>query len=292
MGDDDFNFADMIADEVGTSTETDEAPPSESGPQAAFQTLAARIQGSANAFEVLGVPQDADEEHIRSAYTELARHLHPDAFSGDSAEQIDLANEVFDKVRAAWDKIDTAEKRQKHIDHVILGKPTEDEEAMETVRAYMDAEASFKKGRAAFNAGRISAAHALFSSAHDNVPDELEFRVYLAYTTFNLNRKQDPVKANDALEQLKDLLDENLQQERRLDGGWVLLGRAYRETGQHEAAKKCLVQALRISTANPDVTRELRRLESAKEEAEHAKKGLFGKLFGRSKKKPKKRSRN
>ena len=42
----------------------------------------------------------------------------------------DRATEAFDKVREAWDALETDEKRQKYIDHVILGKPTEEEEAM------------------------------------------------------------------------------------------------------------------------------------------------------------------
>jgi hypothetical protein len=65
----------------------------------------------------------------------------------------------------------------------------------------------------------------------------------------------------------------------------VLLGRAYRERQMFDAAKRCQVQALRINAANPDATRELRRIEGAKEEAAASKKGLFGKLFGRKKKK-------
>ena len=286
MGDNDFDIADMIAAEVGSALPKDEAP--EAVADSPLQAMTERIENAANAFEVLGLTQEASEEDLRMAYTDLARQLHPDRYSSETSEIIDLANETFDKVRAAWDAVETEEKRQKYIDHVILGKPTEEEEAMETVRSYMDAEAEFKKGVAAFNAGRISSAHSLFQSARDKVPDELEFQVYLAYTTFNLNRKPDPELAKAALQNLKDLLDENQRQERQLDGGWVLLGRAYRERGQHEAAKRCLVQALRINAANPDATRELRRLEAARTEAEESKKGLFGKLFGRKKKSKKK----
>lgn len=285
MGDNDFDFADMIAAEVGTSLATDAVENEDTLTDNPLEDLAQRINAAQNAFEILGVEQESAQDDSRSAYTNLARQLHPDRFARESPEIIDLANELFDKVRDAWDNVDTPEKRQKYIDHVILGKPTEEEEAMETVRAYMAAEADFKKGQAAFNAGRISSAHTLFKSARANVPDELEFQVYLAYTTFNLNRKQNPDTANKAIEQLKDLLDKNQKQERRLDGGWVLLGRAYREREMFDAAKRCQVQALRINAANPDATRELRRIEGAKEEAAASKKGLFGKLFGRKKKK-------
>jgi tetratricopeptide (TPR) repeat protein len=287
VADDDFDLSDLIAEEVGSTLpgKEDEAAQLGDDPQAAqLHALAAQIQGAPTAFEVLGHARDSEQSDLREAYTRLAMQLHPDRYGNGSTEVIDLANELFDKVRDAWDHLETDEKRQKYCDHVLDGKPTEDEEAMETVRLYMEAEADFKRGLAAFNAGRISQAHKLFQGAHTAVPDELEFEIYLSYTTFNLNRQTDPDVAKDAMDQLKDALEVNQQQERKLDGGWVLMGRAYREQGNADAAKRCLVQALRINPANPDATRELRRLDGRSASgAPKKKKGFFGKLFGSKK---------
>ena len=62
----------------------------------------------------------------------------------------------------------------------------------------------------------------------------------------------------------------------------MLLGRAYRELGEKDAAKRALVQALRFNAANPDAPRELRRLEGKVRPTEaDAKPGFFKKLFGR-----------
>ncbi len=286
MGDNDFDIADMIAEEVGSALPEKEAATLElsDGPRVdQLYAMAAQIEAAGNAFELLGHDREADEQALRVSYTELAKKLHPDRFTGVSGEVLDLANGLFDKVRDAWDQVGDAESRQKYCDHVLDGKPTEEDEAMETVRVYMEAEAEFKRGLAAFNAGRISQAHKLFESASSSVPDEIEFEVYLAYTTFNMNRQTDPEKAGAAMERLKDALDANQNQERRLDGGWVLLGRAYRELGNNDAAKRCLVQALRFNPANPDATRELRRLEGGAPGG-GKKKGFFGKLFGGKKK--------
>ena len=91
--------------------------------------------------------------------------------------------------------------------------------------------------------------------------------------------------AQGAMSDLKDILDANAHQQRRLDGGWVLLGRAYRELGEKDAAKRALVQALRFNPANSDATRELRRLEGkASAPSEDKKPGFFGRLFGKNKK--------
>ncbi len=236
-------------------------------------------------YGLLGVTSQASKNLIKVAYFKLAKQLHPDRFAGSNSEILDLANGVFDKVREAWDVLETDEKRQKYCDHVLDGVPTEEEEAMETVRIYMDAEAEFKRGLAAFNAGRISQAHKLFESSSAAVPDELEFEVYLSYTTYNMNQQTNPEKAASAMESLKDALEANQNQERRLDGGWVLLGRIYREQGNAEAAKRCLVQALRFNPSNSDATRELRRLDGRNPAGpKPKKKGFFGKLFGGKKK--------
>jgi curved DNA-binding protein CbpA len=282
VGDDDFDIADMIAEEVGhdLSKEPEQAATLSDHPQAGqLHSIAGRIEGAGNAFEVLGHSREAEESVLRGAYTDLAKQLHPDRYAGASAELLELANTLFDKVREAWELLETPKKRQKYCNHVLDGKPTEDEEAMETVRVYLSAESDFKRGLAAFNAGRISQAHKLFRSASEAVPDEIEFEVYLAYTTYNLNRQTDPERAHAAMDQLKDALEANQNQERRLDGGWVLMGRAYREQGNNEGAKRCLVQALRFNPANPDAARELRRLTGGGG-GPAKKKGFFGKLFG------------
>ena len=279
MSDDSFDFADLIAEEVGAPLAAEDDHPL--APK--LHQLRARLEGAQNSFEVLGLTSEADGESLRSSYMELANMLHPDKYSDAPAEMQEQATESFDQVRAAWESVETEEKRQKYIDHVILGKPTEEEEAMEQVKALLDAEADFKKGLAAFNAGRISAAHKLFESAVAAAPEELEFCAYKAYTTFALNRKTDLEAANGAMNDLKDILDANSHQKRRLDGGWVLLGRAYRELGEKDAAKRALVQALRINAANPDAPRELRRLEgkASKASEPESKPGFFKKLFGR-----------
>jgi tetratricopeptide (TPR) repeat protein len=283
VGDNDFDIADMIAEEVGHDLpkEPVQAATLSDHPQAGqLHSIAGRIQGATTAFEVLGHTRDAEQSVLRGAYTDLAKQLHPDRFTAASEDLIDQASALFDKVREAYEQLETDEKRQKYCDHVLDGKPTEDEEAMETVRVYLSAESDFKRGLAAFNAGRISQAHKLFQGAAEAVPDEIEFEVYLAYTTFNLNRQRDPERANAAMDKLKDALEANQNQERRLDGGWVLMGRAYREQGNNEGAKRCLVQALRFNPANPDAARELRRLTGGGGGGPAKKKGFFGKLFG------------
>ena len=48
-----------------------------------------------NFYVVLGVPRDADEETIRTAYRILARRYHPDRGAGSSAEKFRSVNEAY-----------------------------------------------------------------------------------------------------------------------------------------------------------------------------------------------------
>ena len=48
-----------------------------------------------NFYSVLGIPPDADEHKVRSAYRILARRYHPDRGAGSSAEKFRQATEAY-----------------------------------------------------------------------------------------------------------------------------------------------------------------------------------------------------
>ncbi|MDG1478099.1 MAG: J domain-containing protein [Myxococcota bacterium] len=246
-------------------------------------TLAERVYAAENHFDVLGLSWEAPVEEFRAAYRDLARDLHPDRYIDATDEMQETATEVFDKIRAAFEVIGNDEERQKYTDKTIHGKKTEEELAMEQLQAYWSAESDFKKGLAAFNQGKLTSAHDFFTHAVDGVPDELEFRAYHAYTSFALERTRDPERALEHIDTLKSVIERNQEQERKLDAAWVLLGRAYRENGELETARRCIVQALRINASNSDATREMRRLKNPdrKPKEEKKKGGFFSKLFGK-----------
>jgi len=261
----------------------------------ALRELHGRLTTVEDHFEVFGLHWESDVEEFRKAHLELARQLHPDRFADASGELQDLANEAFDRVRVAWETLGDEEKRTAYIDRVIHGVKTEDELAMAQVEAFWKAESEFKRGLAVFNQGRIKQAHEFFVKAHEGVPDELEFRAYYAFTTFKQAfQAGDEMAAEEAKDMLKDVLDKNKEQQRKLDGAWVLAGIVYRDLGNDAAAKKCLVHALKLNPSNSDANRELRRItgkgpgqkksdgKTTKDEAKGG--GFFSRLFGGKKK--------
>ena len=262
-----------------------------------LRALHERIMAAEDHFKVLEVDWDAGEEAFRTTHLELARQLHPDRYTDASTEIQDLATETFDRVREAWEVLGDPDSRGAYIDRTIHGMKTEEELAMAQVEAFWKAESEFKRGLALFHQGRVKQAHEMFASAHAAVPDELEFRAYYAFTTFKTaHQSGDEMAAEEAKDMLKDVLEKNKEQARKLDAAWVLAGIVYRDLGNDTAAKRCLVHALKLNPSNSDANRELRRITGqapgqkkpeAKAKAKDDKKGggFFSRLFGGGKKK-------
>jgi curved DNA-binding protein len=60
-------------------------------------------------YKILGVPRNASEKEIKSAFRKLAREYHPDVKPGDKA-----AEEKFKNINEAYEGLSDAEKRKKY----------------------------------------------------------------------------------------------------------------------------------------------------------------------------------
>jgi curved DNA-binding protein CbpA len=68
----------------------------------------------ANAYEVLGVRQDATFDEIRRAYRQKAFALHPDRMIDQPAEAVKKASEEFAEVAQAWEILRDENRRQSY----------------------------------------------------------------------------------------------------------------------------------------------------------------------------------
>ena len=241
-----------------------------------------RVEQAENHFEIMEVHWDVGEPALRKAYFALAQRLHPDRWTGSAPEVSGLAADIFAKVNEAWEDLGDDEKRKTYTDRVIHGIKSEDELAMEKVRAILAAEDEFKAGQMMFRRGNLVKAHELFLAAHLAVPEEAEFQAYYGYTLFKLNYGKDSDQAQLGIDLIKKAIDNHV----KLDGGWVLMGLVYRSAGNHKRSIGAFRKALEMNAANVDAERELRRSmqehqrDKAKAAKEEQKKtGFFGRFF-------------
>ena len=302
----DFNLDELLEEEVGKEdiyieeeapkgeeAEEDDAPPEiEIDNVQKIQVdnideLANHIQQAENHFAILGVPHTAEVDEFRQSFLDLSKKLHPDKFVGADEGTRLRVTELFDQVREAYEVLSNEEKRKKYIDEVILGKKSDEEEAIQHLQAYWKAEASFNKGKTLFHQGQLPMAHANFKEAYESSPETLEFAAYYGYTLFNINRLSHIDKSEEGLNILQGVLNKNKEQEVKLDSAWVLMGRAYREKGDTQKARRTLKKALQFNPSNQDAVREMRRLTGqaggktkGKGKKDETKSGFWSKIFG------------
>jgi len=262
------------------SRQLPKSPPHTMTPEARLKDLERRVNGADNYFQMLGLPWDAPTESFRQAFTEYAREFHPDKFNVAAESVRQVATEIFDRMRGAWEVIQNETERAKYTDRVIHGKKSDEEEAMEKVEAYYRAEANFKRGHAAFTNGRTNEAHTFFKQAVEDCPEEYEFLVYYGYTLFYTSRIKDPQMAAQGLGLIQSVLRQNEKQARKLDSGWVLLGRAYRDGGDFNDALKAFKTAYELNPGNTDAKRQYQRTKEQMEGASSSS-GFLSRVFGK-----------
>lgn len=276
-----LGIANLIADEIGTDVAAPKIDgldqPISGDPEVRkLQETLAYMEGAKNFFEVLSIDWDAPKEDYRNRYFELARTYHPDSSAGLPEEQADLVHRIFTHISEAWETLGDDESKTAYINRVIHGQLDENELATEKVRLILRAEDDFRTAVAHLGSGRIVQAHELLTTCVEQVPDEPEFRAYLGYTTFKLNKGRDDEAAARGEESLRMAIE----QVNKAPGAWVLMGKVYNETGHPDLARRCFVRALKIQPTNPEATLEMKRLKEAKSPSS-AKGGFLKNLFSK-----------
>lgn len=276
--------AENIVEEVVSEAPVPAAPIISAEELESLDELEAHIANATNHFEILGVTQDGTPENFRRAFFDLSKKLHPDRFNGGDEAVIARATGLFDQVREAHEVLSDDEARATYIDTVINGNATSEEAAMEQLQAIWKAEESFKNGLRLFQQGQLARAHTFFEEAHQNDPNTLEYKAYYGFTIFSQNQGSNPTRSQEGIEMIRDVTRDNDTQEVKLDSAWVLLAKAYRESGDKNKAFKAITKALKIKPSNIDAQRELKRIRGQDGQTANTNKekksGFFSGLFG------------
>ena len=115
-----------------------------------------------NHYVLLGVPQDADADTIRSAFRVLARRYHPDAGEGSSADR-------FREILTAYETLNDPTRRG-HYDRILQNRRARMAQFVEPLRAQAAPEPMFSRRRVVHTS---SLYEPLWPTRLDELVDEL-----------------------------------------------------------------------------------------------------------------------
>ncbi len=221
-------------------------------------------------YEVLGVARGASDTEIRDAYERVAMRAHPDRFRDGSQGLRALAEEVFGRVRAAYDTLtDPREKQRAALATKRLERKEQEQKRSE--RAF-HAEIECRKGEAALNARSYELALGHFGKALELYPDEGDHHAYYGYV-LHLCHPGDASIAAEAIEHIK----RGIKLASHPEKPYLFLGRLNKAVGRADQAEKMFVRAVQIEPKCAEAISELRLIQMRREKS----KGLIGRLFGR-----------
>jgi tetratricopeptide (TPR) repeat protein len=244
-------------------------PSQEDAKPAALTLLAQRFRGE-SPFQILGVPENADEQEIQSAYGKLCELTHPDRVSQSSEAVKALASEVFAMVANAYETLIDPRRRQAYL----LGQRKADRDAAERAigRRALDAEIQFQEGDAAMRAKDYAAALRCFGRALELYPEEGDYHAHYGWV-LHLCHPSDTAMAAEAMEHVQRALKLAPDREKP----YLFMGRLCKAIGRLDAAEKMFVRALKIQPDCLDALRELRLINMRREKG----KSLIGRLLRR-----------
>jgi len=221
-------------------------------------------------FEILGLEETASDDEIRTAYEALCERTHPDRIGDAGRAARELAEQVFERVEAAFGVISDPRRRQEHL----LARRRAGREAAEQDegRRAVEAELLFQSGEAALRRRAYDEAVLRFREAVALNPEDGEYHAHLGWA-IHASRPDDRKRAEEALTHLK----RGIKLARDREKPYLFLGRVCHVLGRPDAAVKMFTRAVQIQPDCVEALRELRLINMRREK----EKSFIGRLLRR-----------
>lgn len=211
-----------------------------------------------NAFEILDVPLEADARTVKRAYFKLAKQYHPDRyFDHESRQPNRSAEALFALIGRAYDELRDDDRRAIYRDYIERG--TTEEEEMARAANILQSEVEFQKGVLLLRHKQRDEARRHLLRAVELHPDEVEYRIYLAWCRFLDSWDGDKEEAEAQSRELKTVLK---QLPKHIDGHFYF-GRMLKIMGKHREALEVFRHVLKLHPRHPEAPKEIRAIEMA-----------------------------
>ena len=252
--------------------------------RATIMAAAAAMQGQSH-YAFLGVPKSADDAAIRNAYVTLARDYHPDRISGSrlgsDTDVLAAVDVLFRRLGDANKALGSGESRARYDREVAISEssssvPSAAGAVAQRTRRPVEARTAYAMAETFFKRKEFKQAEVHYRQAVAFDGEEPMLQVALAWCLFLNPELPEATRIGEARKRLEDLSKKT----RNGDASYKL-GRVLREAGEEVAAARCFEQAVRLSPGHVDAQREVRLIESRRENQGKSRqdKGLLGKLF-------------
>jgi len=221
---------------------------------------------------LFGVSESGSGEQLRKTYHSLIKKYHPDRFFEQEAlvDLKDKANALFHRINDAYETLIDEKAKARYINDLkelannnstALGKG-------------LEAENAYQEGMACLQEKKYHAAEKAFAKALALRPNETEYLMYQAWSSY----KAAP-KATGVIITARKNLMRATELNPKLSMGHLYLGYICKDEGKEKEAQRHFERAVQY---NPDCTealRELRLMSMRKGKADGEKKGLIGRMF-------------
>lgn len=224
-----------------------------------------------DAFDLLGIPDDADRPRVEEAYLAFCQKFAPWTFEHPSLATLrEKARDLFVAGGAAFGELSNPETRdsliaRRHRRARELGSD-EARNAFAIKSNLLDSETQFKKGLALTEEGKFAEAVELLEFAYDCEPRNSVYRAELAFCRF---RKDPALEKDRSLEEL----DETIRIDPECGLALYYLGVILGEAGEFAVAEPWLQKAIKLMAPDRRPIEALKRLKA--EERDKPKKRRF-----------------
>ncbi len=225
-----------------------------------------------NLFRVLGVPLDASDEVVHTAYLERAREYHPDTAVAEDSDQIkQVLSEIFVIIKKAYDSIKDCDDRKKYLKR--LQEPLENERMEGAI--IIEAETKFQQGMVAMKRRNLAEALPLFQAAYGLHSDESDYALYCGIAMMYLN-EGDPVQI---FEEARKMFMIAADLDRAAPEPYYRLGLLYKRERKMDKAKAYFQRAMVRDPGHIESKREVRLMNVRQQGL--PRKSMFGSLMGK-----------
>lgn len=197
-----------------------------------------------DAFELLGIPDDASREQVDLGYLEFCEHFAPWKFSQPGLESLfEKARDLFIAGGRAFGELCNPETRNSLIarrQSAIGERVNVDARNAFAIKSnLLDSETQFHKGIAAMGNGSYAEALDFLQFSYDCEPQNSRYRAELAYCRY---LKDPEIEGERSLEELKETIRIDPESGLALYYAGIILG----EAGDFEQAEPWLQRAIKL----------------------------------------------